>query len=301
MKWLSLLHFRLKKKVLVIYNFMDINSAINEGSLILKKGLISSAQLDSELLMSKIIEKDRKDMILYQNEKLNSESYENFKFLISERLKKKPVAYLLGKKDFWKYQFKISEGVLIPRPDTEIIVEKVLKITKYKQKLKILDIGVGSGCLLLSILKEKNYCKGVGIDISKKCVEIARLNAADLGLLNRVKIVKSDIDNFADGKYDLIISNPPYVNKLDLKHLELDVINFEPNLALDGGRDGLSIIKKVINKSSGLLKINGKFFLEIGFDQKDKVKKLLKKKGFYINKIVKDYANNDRCIISTKI
>ena len=161
---------------------MNINFAINEGALILKKGLISTAQLDSELLMSKIIEKDRKDIILYENEKLNLELYKNFKFLIYERLKRKPIAYLLGKKDFWKYQFKISEGVLIPRPDTEIIVEEVLKITKYRQKLIILDIGVGSGCLLLSILKEKSFFKGVGIDVSKKCVEIAKFNAVDLGL-----------------------------------------------------------------------------------------------------------------------
>ena len=280
---------------------MDINSAINEGSLILKKGLISSAQLDSELLMSKIIEKDRKDMILYQNEKLNSESYENFKFLIQERLKRKPIAYLLGKKDFWKYQFKVSEGVLIPRPDTEIIIEEVLSATKYRPKLKILDIGVGSGCMLLSILKEKNFCKGIGIDVSKKCVKIAKENAADLGLINRVKILKSDIDNFVYGKYDLIISNPPYINKVDLSYLEMDVLNFEPKKALDGGIDGLSVITRVINKSSRLLKKNGKFFLEIAFDQKDKVKRILLKKGFYINKIVKDYANNDRCIISTKI
>ena len=161
---------------------MNINFAINEGALILKKGLISTARLDSELLMSKIIEKDRKDIILCQNEKLNLELYKNFKFLIYERLKRKPIAYLLGKKDFWKYQFKISEGVLIPRPDTEIIVEEVLKITKYRQKLIILDIGVGSGCLLLSILKEKSFFKGVGIDVSKKCVEIAKINAVDLGL-----------------------------------------------------------------------------------------------------------------------
>ena len=280
---------------------MNINFAINEGALILKKGLISTAQLDSELLMSKIIEKDRKDIILCENEKLNLELYKNFKFLIYERLKRKPIAYLLGKKDFWKYQFKISEGVLIPRPDTEIIVEEVLKITKYRQKLIILDIGVGSGCLLLSILKEKSFFKGVGIDVSKKCVEIANFNAVDLGLSHRVKIVKSDIDNFVYCKYDLIIYNPPYINNLNLKYLEMDVKNFEPKIALDGGLDGLSTITKVINKSSELLKKNGRLFLEIAFDQKDKVKKLLIKKGFYINNIVKDYANNNRCIISTKI
>ena len=225
----------------------------------------------------------------------------NFKFLIYERMKRKANSIFIGKKDFWKYQFKISEGVLIPRPDTEIIVEEVLKITKYRSKLKILDIGVGSGCILLSILKEKSFFKGVGIDISKKCVEIAKINAAELGLLNRVKIIKSDIDNFVYGKYDLIISNPPYINKLDLNYLEMDVKILSQKLALDGGLDGLSVITRVINKSSRLIKKNGKFILEIAFDQKEKVNNLLIKKGFYINKIIKDYANNNRCIISTKI
>ena len=280
---------------------MNINSAIIEGSLILSTNSILSARLDSELLMSKVIKKDRKDTILLQNEKLSTELYNKFKNLIYQRLKKKPIAYLLGKKDFWKYQFKVSEGVLIPRPDTEIIVEEVLKLTKHKSDLKILDVGLGSGCILLSILKEKKFFKGVGIDLSKKSVEIAKINAADLGLLNRVKILKSDIDNFEYGKYDLIISNPPYINNLDLRYLEMDIRNFEPKIALDGGSDGLSVIRKVINSSSRLLKKNGYFILEIAFDQKEKVKKILNKKGFFINKIVKDYANNDRCIVSTKI
>ena len=165
----------------------------------------------------------------------------------------------------------------------------------------MLDIGVGSGCILLSILKEKKDFYGTGIDISKKCINIANLNASNLRLLNRTKIIKSDIDNFNHGKYDIIISNPPYIKKFTLKYLEKDVIDFEPKIALDGGIDGTSEIRKVINKSSELIKKNGKLILEIGFDQKDKTKRFLKNKGFYINKIIKDYANNDRCIVSTKI
>jgi len=176
-----------------------------------------------------------------------------------------------------------------------------LKITKYKSNLRILDIGTGSGCILLSILKEKKDFKGIGIDVSKKSAEISKINATKFGLLNRTKIFKTDVDNFNYGKYDLIISNPPYIKKLDLKYLERDVINFEPKLALNGGLDGTSEISKVIKKSSELIKKKGKLILEISFDQKEKVKKLLINKGFYINKILKDYAQNDRCIISTKI
>ena len=153
----------------------------------------------------------------------------------------------------------------------------------------------------MSILKEKKNFYGTGIDISKNSLEISKLNAKKLLVEERVKFYKSDVDKFAQGKYDLIVSNPPYIKKSDLKYLESDVLKFEPKLALDGGLDGLSVIRKVIKKSSELLKKNGKFILEIGFDQKSKVIKLLKNKGFYINSIIKDLAKNDRCIVSTKI
>ena len=207
----------------------------------------------------------------------------------------------MGKKEFWKYEFKISEKVLIPRPDTELVIEKVLDLTAHKKKLNILEIGVGSGCILLSILKERKSFYGTGIDISKSCLKISKLNAIKLKVSSKLKLYKSNVDKFNLGKYDLIISNPPYIKKFDLKYLEKDVAKFEPKLALDGGLDGLSAIRKVIKKSSELIKKNGKFILEIGFDQKNKVISLLKKEGFYINSINKDLANNDRCIVCTKI
>ena len=164
-----------------------------------------------------------------------------------------------------------------------------------------MDIGIGSGCILLSILKERPNFYGTGIDISKKSINVSKINAKQLNLTNRVKFIHSSVDNFNIGKYDLIVSNPPYIKLVSLKYLEKDVINFEPKLALSGGFDGLSKIRKVISKASTLIKKNGKFVLEIGFNQKNKVKKILKKEGFYINKAIKDYGNNDRCIISTKI
>ena len=198
-------------------------------------------------------------------------------------------------------KFEIKDGTLIPRPDSEILVEEVLRLTKNKTRCRVLDIGVGSGCILLSILKEKKNFYGVGVDISKKCIENSKINALKLGLIDRSKFVKSDIDNFFNGKYDLIVSNPPYINKFDLKYLNKDVVNFEPKLALNGGLDGISEIRKVIKKTSELIKKNGKFILEIGFDQKNKVKKLLINNGFYINEVFQDLAKNDRCIVSTKI
>ena len=280
---------------------MNILEALNKGSAKLKKSNINSFQLDSEILLSEIIQKDRKFLILNYDKELKKKTLENFDDLISQRSKGKPIAYLTKKKSFWKDIFEITSDVLIPRPDTEIIIEEILKLTKNKRNLKILDIGVGSGCILLSLLREKKNFIGVGIDISKKCIDLCRKNSLNLGLNKRVKLFNSDVDNFNYGKYDLIVSNPPYIKSCDLKYLDRDVVDFEPITALDGGTNGLSNILKVINKSSELIKIKGKLILEIGFGQKNDVKRILVNRGFYINKIVKDFSNNDRCIISTKL
>ena len=280
---------------------MNILEALNKGSAKLKKNNINSFQLDSEILLSEIIQKDRKFLILNYDKELKKKTLENFDDLISQRSKGKPIAYLTKKKSFWKDIFEITSDVLIPRPDTEIIIEEVLKLTKNKNNLKILDIGVGSGCILLSLLREKKNFTGVGIDISKKCIDLCRKNSLKLGLNKKVKLFNSDVDNFNYGKYDLIVSNPPYIKSCDLKYLDRDVVDFEPITALDGGTNGLSNILKVINKSSELIKINGRLILEIGFGQKNDVKRILVNRGFYINKIVKDFSNNDRCIISTKL
>ena len=280
---------------------MNIENALNIANNILKDNCNNSYQLDSELLMSKIFEKDRKFIILNSNKKLSEEKLEQFNCLINKRLKGEPIAYLLKKKDFWKYEFYVDKGILIPRPDSEVVVDQILKLTNNKDNLRILDIGVGSGCLLISVLKERKNFHGVGIDISKKCIDISNINASKLEISNRVKFFKSDVDNFNFGKYDLIVSNPPYIKMLDFNNLKKDVINFEPKLALYGGLDGTSEIRKVIKKSSELIKKNGKFILEIAYDQKNKVIKLLRDKGFYINNVLKDLADNDRCIVSTKV
>ena len=280
---------------------MNIEKAIKEASIILKKKKIISALLDSEILMSKVINKDKKFIILNSDAELNENDYKNFKELVSYRSRKKPIAYLIGKKSFWKYDFIINEKVLIPRPDSELIIEQVLKIYKNKECINFLEIGVGSGCLILSILKEKRSFLGKGIDLSKDSLKICRVNADMLRLSERLKLFKSDIDNFSLGKYDLIISNPPYVRNLDFKYLDEEVVRFEPKIALDGGLDGLSEIRKVIKKSSELIKFHGKLILEIAHDQKNEVKKILKSNNFYINNVVKDFAKNERCIISTKI
>jgi release factor glutamine methyltransferase len=280
---------------------MNIENTLNEGINILQKNKILNPQLDSEILLSNSIKRDKKHIILNPKEPLSSEQLGKFKSLIERRKKGEPIAYLINKKEFWKNEFFVNKDVLIPRPDTELIIEQVLKIYSKDEQLQFLDIGTGSGCILLSILKERPNFYGTGIDISKKSINVSKFNAKQLNLMNRVKIFHSSVDNFKIGKYDLIVSNPPYIKSLNLKYLEKDVVNFEPKLALSGGLDGFSKIRKVINKVRTLIKKNGKFILEIGFNQKNKVKKILKEEGFYINKAIKDYGNNDRCIISTKI
>ncbi len=280
---------------------MNIDLAIKNGSDILKNKLIPNPQLDSEILMATTINSDRKYALLNSNNLLEKKDLNKFFNLVKQRSLGEPIAYLTNKKYFWNSEFYITNDTLIPRPDTELVVENILNLTKQKNKINILDIGIGSGCILVSILKERENFFGTGIDISKKCLKISKINADNLGVGTRLKLYKSDIDKFNLGKYDLIVSNPPYIKKLKLKYLEKDVVEFEPKLALNGGLDGLSVIRKVIKKSSQLIKKNGKFILEIGFDQKNKVINLLKKEGFYINSAQLDLAKNDRCIVSTKI
>ena len=280
---------------------MKIETAIKNAYLDLKKNNIKTALLDSEILMSKVLRKDRTNILLNSEKVISDKDYIYFRELISSRLRNKPIAYLTGKKSFWKYEFEINDKVLIPRPDTELIIEQVLKIYKNKSNINFLEVGVGSGCIILSILKEKKSFLGKGIDLSKDCINICKNNAFKLKVDDRLKLIKSDIDNFSSGKYDLIISNPPYVKKLDLNKLDKDVINYEPRLALDGGLDGLSKIRKIIKKTSELIKLNGKLIIEIANDQKIMIKNILIDNGFYINNVVKDLGNNNRCVISTKI
>ena len=278
---------------------MDIKSALKKGQSILIDNNIISAKLDSEILMSQAIRKNKKFIILNLHKEIKKRDLDYFDNLIQERAKSKPIAQIIKKKDFWKYEFIVNNNVLIPRPDTEILIEQALKLVKNKNRLQILDIGIGSGCILMSILKEKKNFIGTGIDISNKSLQISKANGQKLRINNRLRLFKSNIDNFNTGKYDLIVSNPPYIKKSNLKCLEKD-IGFEPKQALDGGLDGLSEIRKVIIKSSELIKRGGHFIIEIGFDQKNKVKKILRDKGFYIKKTVKDLSNHDRCIVSIK-
>ena len=278
---------------------MKIIDSLKDGHQILKGNNILSYEIDCEILMSQTLDISREEVLLNLDKEIKKEEREKYFNLINRRKKNEPIAYITNNKSFWRDKFITNKHVLIPRPDSEHLVEQTLKIIKKNQVKRILDVGVGSGCLSISILKERPYCKCDAIDLSKNALKLAKINANLHQLSDRIKFYKRDVDNFCNGKYDLVISNPPYINKHKIKYL--DTIIFEPKIALDGGLDGLEVIKKVISKSKYLLKINGKLVLEIGYDQKYKVAKFLKEKSFFINKIIKDYGNNTRCIVSTKV
>tara|TARA_Y100000389_G_scaffold149734_1_gene149161 strand:- start:66 stop:908 length:843 start_codon:yes stop_codon:yes gene_type:complete len=280
---------------------MNIENTLIQANNILRTNKIKNSQLDCEILLANSIRRDKKHLILNPKENINTHHLNKFKKLIERRKRGEPIAYLINKKEFWKYEFYVNNNVLIPRPDTELIIEQVLNIYSKESQIQCLDIGTGSGCILLSILKERTKFYGTGIDISKKSIHISRLNRKRLNLNNRAKFFHSNVDNFRIGKYDLIVSNPPYISLKDIKYLEKDVVSFEPKLALSGGLDGFTEIKKVVKKARTLIKKNGKFILEIGFNQKDRTKVILNNEGFFINKAIKDYGNNNRCIIATKI
>jgi len=280
---------------------MKYQEALFQGSKILRFNNIKSFNLDSEILLSSSLQLDRSQLILNLNKKIKNKEKELFFNYIDRRKKNEPIAYITGYKEFWKNKFKVDKNVLIPRPDTEVIVEQVLDDLNINSSKKILDIGTGSGCILLSILRERKKCIGVGVDISKKAIKLAKYNAKIQHIKNRIRFLNSDIDNFYGDKYDLIISNPPYVKLHKINSLDRDIRRFEPKVALDGGIDGYTKIRLTIKKSSTLIKKRGKLFLEVGFDQTRETLKLLKLNGFYTNKVVKDLANINRCLVSTKI
>ena len=279
---------------------MNCLETLRYGNSILKSSNIESYKLDSELLLAKAMKVSREELLVNLQKKIDKIKLNKFKKLIERRKKKEPIAYIFKKKEFWKFNFVVDNNVLIPRPETEIIVEEVLKLTNFKSSKHFLDIGTGSGCIILSIIKERPYSIGTALDISKKAINIAFSNAKMHHIQNKVKFVNINVDKYLGNKYDFIVSNPPYINSIEYKRLGKNV-RFEPHVALEGGVDGLSEIKKLILKSKNLLKKNGKLIFEIGNKQMIHAINLLKKNGFYINKVCNDFQSIPRVIISTKI
>ncbi len=273
---------------------------INAGSSKLKLNNILSHKLDSELLISEVLKKTREEVLTNLNKDVAQSNILKFENLINRRAKKEPIAYILKYKEFWSKKFLLDRSTLIPRPETELMVEHLVDIFK-KKKISILDIGTGSGCILISLLIELKKSQGVGVDIIEKAIKIAKMNAEYHQLHNKIKFINRSFDKIFHKKFDLIVSNPPYIKTKDIRNLDEDIKRFEPKIALDGGNDGLDQIRKVIYKSTSILKLNGLLALEIGSNQYKKVSDLLIKNKFKIIKEVKDYKENIRCLISKLI
>ena len=280
---------------------MNYFQTLKFGCSNLKSKNINSYNLDSELLLSFVLNLSREKILINLQEKIDKKSFIKFRDLISRRKKKEPIAYITNKKEFWKNNFFVNKDVLIPRPETELIVEEILKLINKRSSKKLLEVGTGSGCIIISIAKERKNCRHTAIDISKKAINVAKFNAKMHHLENKINFKNIDVDKIQYNKYDFIISNPPYINIIDLSRLDLSVRLFEPNVALEAGTDGYREIKKIIIKSKKLLKTYGKLVFEIGEGQYYQTRKILNENKYYINKVIKDISSIPRVIVSTKI
>ena len=276
---------------------MKTSEAINIGSKILKNRNITSHKIDAEIILSHVLKTSR-EKLLINEQAISYINLKRFKKIISRRSKKEPIAYIFNKKEFRSKDFYVVKNSLIPRPETELLIDPIIK--KFKGKsIYFLDMGVGTGCIMLSILSELNNSRGLGIDICNKAISVAKINLETMKLNKRASLKCRSIDTIYNKKFDLIVSNPPYIVKREINQLSEDIKKFEPQKALDGGHDGLDVIRKVIYKSKNILKLNGILALEIGKGQYYSVSNILKLNGFREIKKIKDYRDNVRCIFST--
>jgi release factor glutamine methyltransferase len=282
---------------------MLVNEAITFAEQELKKTNNLNSRLDSEILVSHLINIPRENIYSKLKEDLQLDKVEKLKQLVNRRAKKEPIAYILNNKEFWSTNFYVDRSVLIPRPETEVLIDLLLsKISNKNKYLDVLDIGTGSGCILISLLKELKKARGVGVDKSSKAIAIAKKNSLLNKIDNRIcfKNISLEQINF-DKKFDIIVSNPPYLSNVSLKNLDFDIRLYEPKAALQGGVQGVDLLNKIIYLASKILKINGLLALEIGDNQFHILVKYLKENRF---KILKKYTlinKQVRCLLATKL
>jgi len=282
---------------------MLVNEAIAFAEQELKRSNNLNSRLDSEILVSHLINIPRESIYSRLKENLPSNKTEELHKLVSRRVNKEPIAYILNNKEFWSTNFYVDRSVLIPRPETEVLIDLILsQINNKNNYLNILDIGTGSGCILISLLKELFKAKGIGVDKSSKAIAIAKKNSISQQVNNRASFKNVNLEEIKfDKKFDLIVSNPPYLPDVSLKNLSSDIKLYEPKVALQGGVQGVDFLRKIINLASKILKINGLLALEIGDNQFHILVKYLKKNRF---KILDKYIlinKQVRCLLATKL
>ena len=288
-------------------NFIEANTIIKPALIILQKSNNKAPNLDCRILLGHAMGLNR-SVYPHEQIKITQKEINKFKTLIDERKKGKPVSRIINKKQFWKMNFTLNEETLDPRPDSEVIIESILKHFKDKLgNLRILDLGSGSGCLGLSILNEYKNSKGILIDASLASLEIAKINAVDYNLFHRSKFInlnwfkkewtKELLQNIENKKFDIIISNPPYIPSNDINNLQIEVKKFEPRLALDGGKDGMDSYKSILPNIIDILKPEGKIFLEIGHNQKNLINKIANKYELIFKDSNKDLSGIIRVLV----
>jgi len=282
---------------------MKVSEAIEYCYKVLESSKIPNAKLDSEIFVSSLVHLERKEILSNLSNNFENSLKVKLDELILRRIKREPLSYILQKKEFWKSDFFVNKSVLIPRPETEVLMEMILKKIKNKSKFfDILDIGTGSGCIIISLLEELKKAKGYGVDISKKAIDISNRNRISHNLSNRLKLIKSDFRSQSFDKiFDIIVSNPPYIPNYQLKNLSSEIRLYEPKTALNGGIEGFDILKKVIFFSKKKLKKNGLLALEIGNNQFENIKKTLARNSFLIVDTFKNIDQDVRCLISMKL
>lgn len=277
---------------------MTVKDIIIKTTAVLKDAGIESASLDCRLLLCKFLGVDKVYLITNSDREIDDLS--EFDALVKRRLNHEPMQYILNHAEFMGLDFYVDENVLIPRPDTEILVEKV--ISHFGEtSFEFLDIGTGSGCIPISILANCKNARGISADISEKAIDVAKKNAESNKVTERLDFINIDILNdFPEGKFDCIVSNPPYIESEVVETLMPDVREFEPHLALDGGADGLTFYRRIADKGYDSLKDGGLLAFEIGYNQGESVSRIMNEKGYRNTEVIKDIAGNDRVVVGTK-
>jgi release factor glutamine methyltransferase len=257
--------------------------------------------IDARLLVEAAAEVSRADIVTDPHRLLTPDQAERLEDYLTRREHREPVSQILGRKGFWKIMLAVNENVLTPRPDTETVVEYVLRDFPPHAPRRVLDLGVGSGAILLSILAERPAARGLGVDLSEDALAVARDNAANLGLAGRVALLRGDwTAGLADAEFDLVVANPPYIASEVIETLEPEVKRYEPRLALDGGPDGLDAYRLLAPEILRVLKPGGRFAVEIGYDQKAPVEALFREAGAHGVVTLRDLADRDRVVAGLK-
>ena len=270
---------------------LTLEQVLREGRALLTSASLEEADLDAWYLLEHCFGVTRATYYMNMGAEADLANYEKYKELLEKRMERIPLSQIIGSRDFYGFSFYVNENVLTPRQETEILVEEALKICENKN---VLDVCTGSGCIIITLAKSTKLNTAVGVDISSKALEVARKNVADLEA--DVTLIESDLFSNVEGKFDVIVSNPPYIPTKDIEELEPEVRLHEPMLALDGTEDGLEFYRRIIDDAHKYLNAEGTIIFEIGYDQGEAVSTLLKKANYIDVKVIKDLTGRDRVV-----